>query len=280
MQQKPGPTAEPFQSSAAQANDNSVAILVVSCDAYRDLWRPFFHCFFKYWPDCPYPIYLGSNFVSYQDSRVIPILVGTDVDYSSNLLKMLESIKQEYVLLWIEDRVLTATVDTIRIENLITLVKAKRAAYLKLISIYPFALSGDTTQEIGEIPKGKKYRVGVTVALWKKQVLLSLLRPGETAWDIERQGSIRSNAFDEGFFSLSFPMRDSPPLSDLHLLMRGRLLRNTASFLERERLTADLSGRQLQSFRSYLYFRAYGVFFGALSYLKWNWARLSTILGQ
>jgi hypothetical protein len=248
-----------------------VAILVVSCDAYKDLWHPFFHCFFKYWPDCPYPVFLGSNFVSYQDDRVKAVLVGRDVDYSSNLFKMLENIEHEYIILWIEDRILSKPVDTSRIQNLVNLAKNQNVGYLRLIALWPFAVPRDKLQEFGEISKGHKYRISITVALWKKSVLLKLLRPGETAWDLERQGSKRSNDFDEKFFSLSFSIIDSPPFSDQHLIMKGKLVRNTTDFLRREKLGTELSLRQIQTFWSYLYYRAYSNFVNFATYLRWRW---------
>ena len=34
------------------------AILILSCDKFSDLWKPFFDLFWKYWPDCPYNVYL------------------------------------------------------------------------------------------------------------------------------------------------------------------------------------------------------------------------------
>ena len=162
--------------------EEGAAILVVSCDAYQDLWYPFFHCFFKYWPDCPYPIYLGSNFASYKDARVIPLPIGNDVDYSSNLLKMLEGIDHEFILLWIEDRVLMAMVDRARIQHLVISAKNRDAGYVRFIPLWPYAVLKDSTEEIGEISRGHKYRISMTVALWKKEVLMKLLCPGESAW--------------------------------------------------------------------------------------------------
>ena len=86
-----------------------VTLLVVSCDAYQDLWHPYFHCLFKYWPDCPFPISLGSNSLAYPDSRIKSIQIGPDLDYSSNLLAMLDRIETPWLILWIEDLLLSAT---------------------------------------------------------------------------------------------------------------------------------------------------------------------------
>jgi hypothetical protein len=234
-----------------------VAILVVSCDAYQDLWNPFFSCLFKYWPDCPYPIYLGSNFLEYLDARVKPILVGPDLDYTSNLINMLNQIEQEWVIIWIEDRVLSAQVDTIRITNLIKSAQSQQASYLKLIAIHPFAYIKEKTQEIGEIPRGVRYRVSMTVALWNKSFLLKILCPGETAWDIERRGSQRTNEFNAKFFCPSIGIRKNPPLHAVHLVIKGRLLRDALKFLKQEGLQDYIKKWPKQTIASFFYVKAY-----------------------
>ena len=61
------------------------ALLVISCDKYADLWPIYFGSLFKYWPNCPFKIYLGSNFKIYDHKDVTMINVGEDYDYSSNL---------------------------------------------------------------------------------------------------------------------------------------------------------------------------------------------------
>jgi len=43
------------------ADRANCSILIPSCDKYSDLWRPFFTLFWRHWPDCPFPVYLGSN---------------------------------------------------------------------------------------------------------------------------------------------------------------------------------------------------------------------------
>jgi hypothetical protein len=235
----------------------TAAILVISCDSYQDLWPPFFKCFFKYWPDCPYPVYLGSNRCRYPDDRVRPILVGDDKDYSSNLLEMLKHLKEDWVLLWIEDRVLCAPVESARICTFVRLAQRVGAGYLKLIPIHPFALTSNVGHEIGDLERGCKYRVSITVALWNKETLVKLLRPGESAWEIERNGSGRSNALSERFLSLSKLARDNPPITERHLIIRGRLLREARRFVETEELQPYLSRRLIQSMPSHVYTRAY-----------------------
>ena len=46
---------------AAATPGQLCSVLVPSCDAYADLWIPFFALFWRYWSDCPFPVYLGTN---------------------------------------------------------------------------------------------------------------------------------------------------------------------------------------------------------------------------
>ena len=54
---------------------NNVDVLFTSCDKYQDLWGPFFTLFFRYWQDCPYLVYIGSNHFKYDHERVNTIAV-------------------------------------------------------------------------------------------------------------------------------------------------------------------------------------------------------------
>jgi len=49
------------------------AILVMSCDAYDDLWAPCFNLLGKHWPDCPFPVYLGAEQQVYPGAGVVTL---------------------------------------------------------------------------------------------------------------------------------------------------------------------------------------------------------------
>ena len=245
----------------AQEDDQHVAILVVSFDGYQDVWEPFFHCFFKYWPDCPYPVSLGSNSLSYPDRRVAPILIGPDKDYSANLMAMLGQIDQDWVILWIEDALLCAAVNTARVRNLIALARSEPAGCLRL-HILPYSLISLTLphsrgQQIIKVPKGLDYRVGMGLGLWNKNTLLKLLRPGETAWELERQGTTRSSGLDEGFFSIPRSFISDPLFPHVHGILKGVWTWESIAFLHREGLEESLGERPQQSYWGYFCLVAY-----------------------
>src|SRR5262249_11393787 len=51
--------------------ENRTAILVASCERYCQAWRPFFTLFQRYWPDCPYQVFLGTDRGSYPGVSMI-----------------------------------------------------------------------------------------------------------------------------------------------------------------------------------------------------------------
>jgi len=236
-----------------------VSILVVSCDRYTDLWDPFFRCFFKYWPDCPYPVYLGTNYRKFADGRVSSLDIGRDISYSDNLLAMLSRVDSPWVILWVEDRFLSHRVSSERISEVIGKAARHQTGYLKLISASPLVNDHIEGEEFGEIPKGAKYRACITIGLWRKEVLERLLVPGETAWEIERNGSRRSALFPERFLAYGRRVRFETAIRDRHILKKGSILRDATPFLLREGLSSRLPGRKVQSLRGYMYHRSYVV---------------------
>jgi len=246
----------------------NTAILVVSCDHYADLWPPFFRCFWKYWPDCPFPVYLGRGTAEFNDPRVRHVYAGKDVSYSDNLLAMLERIPEEWVIFWVEDRIISARVDTNRVQQLVADAQRRSAAYLKLIPEHPLAY-GEKAGMLGPVPKGTSYRVSMTIALWQKRSLRALLRRGETAWEIERKGSGRSNAQDAAYLALTPSQRRSPPIAHVHIIAKGKLLRDSRVFLAREGLAESLARRDIETWGNFLYSRLYHIYFRIVRPIQW-----------
>jgi hypothetical protein len=226
----------------------STALLVVSCDAYRDLWEPFFTLLFRYWTDCPFRIYLGSNHATYPDRRVTTLAVGEDRDWSSNLLKMLESIPADGVLLLQEDFLIDRPVQTKRVSQLIGYAEAQQAACLRLMPIPgPDTLCADNP-EVGAISKGTAYRVSLQAAWWRKENLAAIARAGESPWQFEHNGSRRSNDLSPSFLSLregiEFPLDYFTTA-----VVRGFWEPGALELCRRENIPVDLKRRPVMPLR-------------------------------
>lgn len=210
-----------------------VEILVPSCDKYASLWPPFVGSLFKYWPRCPFRVNLGVGHETFADARVRVLSYGEDRGYCENLDLLLSQLDADWVIIWVEDRLLSEPVDERCLLEIIDAAQRANAAYVKLIPEHPMAYN-ELQQLIGPVPKGTPYRVSMTVCLWNKAALRALIRPGESAWELERKGSIRSDDFTQEFMGLSRRTAGRPPIVQVHTVMQGKLLPAGGRFLRRE----------------------------------------------
>lgn len=173
----------------------SIAILVSSHDPYSDLWPPYFAAFHRNWPDCPFQIYLLSNRIVFPDPAVKPILVGDVRSWPDSIRLALEQIDEDFVLLLLEDLFLISPIDTERFLRLAEWVTEHRPACIRVEPVPGMAPS--EFKGICKLPPGIPYRASTVLTLWRKEVLLALLRSEETIWQFEVQGSVRTDAYPD-----------------------------------------------------------------------------------
>jgi hypothetical protein len=172
---------------------NKFSILILSYDGFSDIWCISFDYFFKYWQDCPYPIYLLTNYKTFEDNRVISLKVGEDLSWSSNVAKALEQIDSDYILTLFDDFILKSQIDNATIDKYISLCINNNYDYLRLQPVPP--PDEKITAEIGRITEGSLYRLSLCTAIMKKETLKALLADNENAWAFEFKGSERSDKF-------------------------------------------------------------------------------------
>jgi hypothetical protein len=221
-------------------------VLVVSCDAYADLWRPFFEVFWRRWPDCPFPVYLGSNHLRYDDDRVTTIGVGDDRSWADGVRHMLDGIDSEYVIFFLEDFLLLRQVDTARIRRMLDLAIRNRVGCLRLTRYSaPFDLPSlpvPGSDEVGRVAEGHPYRVSAQVAVWRTDVLRSLLAPGFSPWDFEMLGSPLSERLGEAFWEVR-----STAIHYDHAVEKGRWKPEGVAICEAAGVSIDASARGMFS---------------------------------
>ena len=244
----------------SQPELTDICILIPSWDGYSDLWQPFFHCFHRYWPDCPFPVFLGANQNVYNDPRITMVTVKPETDYSTSLIEFLKQLPQQWIIVWVEDLFLRAHVDTLEINRLLTWACPRNVGHVRLVggghSVVSLAASHFPVSEmpyLGAIPKGARYRAGLTVGLWKRETLIDLLRPGESAWTFEYDGSKRSNVVSAPFFGVIARNETSAPISIVNSVRKGRWTVEGIQFLHQEGLGSTLGDRGIESSLSWAY---------------------------
>jgi hypothetical protein len=204
--------------------NTDIAIVILSCDKFKVTWDPCFNHLFNSWPDCPYPIYLLNNFISSEDERVKDLLVGEDLNWSDTLKKGLLKIKEKRVFFIFDDSFITRfnleevkLIFKITIENDLDSVALRKRV---------FDSGKRFNEKIYKINPTAKYRNSLFLNLIKKDLLLSLLKSGENAWQFEKDGNKRNEMFD--FYSVY----NSKLVAYEHGIVKGKWLPKTYSYLK------------------------------------------------
>jgi hypothetical protein len=233
---------------------DDVAVLIPSCDKYRDLWTPFFTLFWKFWPDCNYNVYLGSNHVQYNNHMVKMINVGDDISWSDGLIAMLGMIPEEYVIMMLEDFFLRERVDNAKIAMYIRILKKLKGGLLRLAPMPgPDIIIKES--KLGIISKEASYRVSTQGAVWRKDVLSALLEKGESAWEFELNGTKRSRHLECNFYGTTTHILTYKN----HVVERGKWLPKEARRFRMMNIGCDFNKRKIMT---------------RMQYLVWNFDRM------
>src|ERR1700704_2032633 len=198
---------------------SSVAIIVSSCDAFFDAWRPFVFFFRKYWSDCPFPVFLIVNRLRVRSKILQPIPVGPDRDWASNMKTALASISQPYILYFQEDYFLNGPIKNEQLARDFAYAFENDAASFCFYARSQLERNFQPLNDrFGVVPRDSDGRTRLQATLWKKEVLQATLRPGESAWNMEARASERTR----DLLVLSYLQRRDVPIPYLmSAIVRG-----------------------------------------------------------
>lgn len=168
------------------------SVLIYSCDAYADIWQPFFTLLFRYW-DCPFDVYVATESVECELIGV-QALHGTG-SWTERIRQAVEQIPTPYVIGMCEDMFIRREVDQITINNaIITMNEDVDIACMNFEKEY-----GDTEPfdvfEFGRKPDGAEYRLSCQPTLWRRSVLMELLDCNMSAWQWEMSSPKAPNKY-------------------------------------------------------------------------------------
>lgn len=228
---------------------HNCAIVVPSCDSYEEAWSPFFAFFFKYWPDCPFPIYLITETKKFVDPRVKTINLMQDFGWANNMIKSLAIIPEQNFIYFLEDVFIMKEVDTDRVVALLDLLKKDNVSCLRLFPLPGPSVQYQDRKDLGIIAQDASYRVSTMPAIWSKDAFSRLLVPGENAWQMELDGTQRAHKMNELFLSV-WP-RDAVILIFATAIKRGRWLYDAIKLCEKEGIAVS-PNRPVETFGEYI----------------------------
>lgn len=213
-------------------------ILVTSCDAYRDVERPFLTLFRRYWPDCPFELAVNGETGS-EPGFDRQILCGTGKTWSQMLVEALDQIATPYVVLLMNDYCLERSVDTSLILKRLETAQKFGALNLRLDPNPP----GDEPVADGLRQKRKNtaYSISCKTGIWNRQFLRDLAAQTKSAWEFERYGSFGLDETDPRPLLVT----ERPEFPFFDMIHSGFWEPHAIELMRRENIAFDLSRRGL-----------------------------------
>lgn len=171
-----------------------IAILVNSCDKYEDAWDPFFKLLKIQWPDCPYKIYLNTEFKDYSCNEfdVEVINSGKETCWTRRVSYALNVINSDFVLFFLEDFFLHEKVNSTLFENIFKTFKDDANA--GFLYIPPYYHAAHLTKRLSNSFYTKmsiffNFRINACVALWRTEFFKEMLFEDLDPWLFEKRAS-------------------------------------------------------------------------------------------
>lgn len=198
-----------------------MAVVMSSCDAYEDLWYPFFACFDCFWKDIPYTVYLNTEHKIYDDSKnncsVITINQKYDknIPWSKRFSEALDQIEEEYIFLMLDDFFLCDTINNEHFEKILD--KMEQDPEIASFQFCGTRIRNNKPAEYTvedephyDLMSEKGWKTHFVPTVWRKSTLKKWLRPWESIWAFEECGSKRARRwhYPEKVYVVSTP----PPI--------------------------------------------------------------------
>jgi hypothetical protein len=217
-----------------------VAVFICSSDNRRDVLDRVLPSVAKFWPDRPYPLYVGLNSLD----RPLPIgapRLAPPSEWHRECSVQLAQIAADYVIVVLDDFLIRAPVDQARLGELVDAAVTLDLAYLRLLPLgrsLPARLIGWRPPElksgIERIRAHHPFYSGLQIAIWRKQHLLAMLQQPQSIWQFEHHRLPGS---------MHCAIKHCPPIVYRHLVERGRWLPDASSLLKQVGLATDLGNR-------------------------------------
>lgn len=159
--------------------ENDCSILVLSCDKYKDLWRPFFTLLSKYWGNCPYKLYISAETEQCEYAEAINI---NESCWTKRIRETLKQINTKYVIICCDDMFIQDYVNQDAIDYTIKQFKDDIATFnFELCNeAYNSDIWGYKLKD-----NGSKWKNSCQFGIWSRQKLINNLGLDQSPWEWE-----------------------------------------------------------------------------------------------
>lgn len=200
----------------------SLAVLVNTCDKFRDCWDPFFRLWEKFGlSEAECRVYLNTEYAdyTYPNVAVTPLRVCVaghwaqpkPPTWSWCLRQALQGIEEDFVLYLQEDYFLDKPADAEAISRYVRQMQQDDSIDCIHLTHCTFHAAEECTKE-GLRPGDRSdwYYTNCQAAIWRRSCLSELIREHEDAWQFERWASKRARVLGKAYYVADFKPENAP----------------------------------------------------------------------
>lgn len=233
-------------------NTSPLAILVLSCDKYSDLWDDFFNLKERFWPDCPYPCYLATDTLEYNRKGVQLIHFGNIRTWSICAREALKQIREPYIALFLEDAFIYKMIDSSIIDDDLQFAIEQKADFLTLERNRmqkSLTAKDQLAPHIWRIDRHRKYGIDTSAAIWEKSFLICALEKEDcNAWQFEVNYCEESETEEGLQGNIFFDDRQPFNISPIEIVRLGKINPDAIKFYKKLDYNINTSKRAVMSY--------------------------------
>jgi hypothetical protein len=225
-------------------------VVVLSCAKYSDAWTPFFTLFRRFWPDCPYPLWLVTDntdgFFSPLEASPSHVFRYESPSWNKILVEFCAQHEDEPIMLFLEDYFLTSMVRTDRVRFCLGEFYKQDAACVRLYPC-PGADEDYGDPHLARISSDASYRISTQVALWNPLYLKKYANRTTSPWEFEIKGTSMSRYDVRPYLGWKRHVQPWPLEYICTAIVRGVWQQGALDFCRQQGIPVDTSRRPIQT---------------------------------
>lgn len=204
--------------------NEKMAIFVLTCDKYQDVWDEFFNLRDRYWNDNNFQWYIVTE--SLQCGRDGVKTINSTGNWSTRYRNAVKSVSAKYICSFLDDYFITDKVDNVRINHLIDFMEEHKVSFLNMDDGFDHIQKTPGLVQYRDdmliIPKHRKYGVDTAGAIWDRDYLLEKLGDGDySAWQFELDRCIEAQSVEGLSGLLLLDKKQSLNISKIPVIIQG-----------------------------------------------------------
>jgi hypothetical protein len=217
-----------------------VAVFISGSSSRHDVLERVLPSILKFWPDCPYPIFVGTNSPIGSWPQVTEVH-SEPQGWRAECSKQVGKIRATHLIVLLDDFLFQGYVDQPLLSSLVSQVTQSNISYLRLLPMgkslrqrFASIMRKHDGQQIQRIEEDRPFYSCLQIAIWKKDHFESMLNLQGSIWDFEHQ---RNPSVDH------YSITGRSPFVYRHIVEKGRWLPDAKSLLRDAGLPTDLGTR-------------------------------------